>query len=473
MKNKNNYLQLNLKSDKSLTHRLIIISSIMNCHIKLENINFCDDILTTISCMQELGVDISENRFNNTVIINGKGLHSLKKPTRNLDCKNSATTMRLLAGLLVGQPFEVVLTGDQSLLNRPMDRIINPLKELGYDIIGKDNKYAPIVINNHLSSDKSNTNITSNLHNNNSYKLNVNQKVLDKNKNKIINYFNFKKDKIIFNNKTNSAQVKSAIMLSSLYFGKCFGIKESKESRNHTELLFEYFYNKLYNNETLGNLSLNIPGDISNASFMIVASILLNQKIIIRNVLLNKTRTKFLDVIERTGVRYKIMNKCKFLNEEVGDIIITRIPKVLKSFNVKESDIPCLIDEIPVLSILAIACDGKSTFHNVNELTKKESNRVLAIVENITKMNGKAKVINTQNKISLRIVGDKNIRKKKSLVATNITTYNDHRIAMSFDIASILCKSNNKLDNINCINISYPDYYIDKNKLFNSFKHFF
>lgn len=405
--------EIKIPSDKSITHRAIMLSSISKDYVTVKNPLLSEDTISTINCMRNLGVniDISKNELK----IKGVGLHGLKKPPL-LNSNNSGTTMRLLTGILCGQNFSSEITGDSSLINRPMDRIIIPLSKMGASIRSKyDNKKAPLIIDPP----------------------------------------NFIENKEIF--VTKSAQVKSSILFFGLYSPFPVSVKEKFKSRNHTYLMLksmgasikkENDLITLNHTEKLNGNDINIPSDISSASYFIALALLLkNSEILIKNVGINKTRIGILNVLKRMNADIKILNKRKYNEEDVGDILIKS--SYLKSTIIKESEIPLLIDEIPVLSVLMALSEGKSKILGASELKYKESNRLSLIYKNLKNMGAKIKI----NNDNIEILG------VESLKGAKILTKSDHRIAMAFTIAGLVADNDTKIKNSECVNISYPEFF--------------
>lgn len=399
--------------DKSITHRLIMLSSISNATTKITNPLLSDDCISTINCMKNLGVNIIKDKDG--LIIKGLGLHGLKQGN-TLNANNSATTMRLLSGILSGQSFSSEITGDNSLINRPMDRIITPLSKLGANIISKyNNKKAPLCI----SPPK---------------------------------FIHKTEDFITF-----SAQVKSSILFFGLYSKYPVTITEKFISRNHSYLLLKEMGanikkegNKIsiYPTETLNGIDIRVPGDISSASYFIALSILLkNSEIILKNIGINETRIGFLNVLKRMDANIYIQNKRKYGPEDVADLVIKS--SNLKNTTVLESEIPLLIDEIPILSIIMALSQGKSKIIGAKDLRYKESDRLKLIYNNLKNMG--ASISLNGNDIYIEGV--------PYLNGATIQTDYDHRIAMAFSIAGMVAKGITKIKNYECVSVSFPTFY--------------
>ncbi|MFR3071429.1 MAG: 3-phosphoshikimate 1-carboxyvinyltransferase [Paeniclostridium sp.] len=347
------------------------------------------DCLSTVDCFRKMGVDISVN--SKEVLVKGVGLRGLKKPIDILDVGNSGTTIRLMMGILAGNDFNSTIIGDESIGKRPMKRVTDPLRLMGCSIDGKDDaNYIPIKI-----------------HGGNLNGINYNMPVA-------------------------SAQVKSSIILASLYANEASTIIEKSKSRNHTEIMLNSFganiktdglkidvspIDELY---SVGNI--NVAGDISSAAFIIVAaSIVKGSEVIIKNVGLNETRTGILDVLKSMNGNFEIVDKRLVGGEIVGDLII-RYSDNLTATTIDSDLIPRLIDEIPVIAVLATQAEGTTIIKDAKELKVKESNRIKAIVDNLKNMGADIEELED----GMVING------KCELKGAKIKAFNDHRIAMSF-----------------------------------------
>ncbi len=404
-----------LIGDKSISHRAIMFSSISKGHNKISNFLMGEDCLSTIDCFRKMGVDIKIE--NKDVIVRGNGLYGLKKPNNILDVGNSGTTIRLIMGILAGNKFDATLIGDNSIGKRPMKRVTEPLRSMGCKIEGKDDaNYTPIKIyGGNLSSIN--------------YKMPV-----------------------------ASAQVKSAIILASLYADKMSTIEEKVKSRNHTEIMLKSFgadidVNNLKINinpvDELYSQDIYVPGDISSAAFIIVGALISKgSEVLIKNVGLNETRTGIIDVVKSMNGNIEIFNKRLVGGEIVGDILVKYTPNLCAT-TIDKTIIPRLIDEIPAIAVLASQAEGTTIIKDAKELKVKESNRIKAVVDNLKNMN-----------CDIEELEDGMIIKgKNKLKASYIQTYNDHRIAMAFSIANLICEEEIKLDNPNCVDISFPGYF--------------
>ncbi|MGL5346449.1 MAG: 3-phosphoshikimate 1-carboxyvinyltransferase [Peptostreptococcaceae bacterium] len=403
-----------LIGDKSISHRAIMFSSISKGHNKISNFLMGEDCLSTISCFRKMGVDIQMD--NGEVFVKGNGLYGLKQPDGILDVGNSGTTIRLMMGILAGNNFEATLVGDESIGKRPMKRVTDPLRLMGCDIQGNDDaNYTPITIKggNLKSID---------------YKMPV-----------------------------ASAQVKSSIILASLYGEKASKIHEKVKSRNHTEIMLKSFGADV----TVDDLTINVnpatelfsqdiyvPGDISSAAFIIVAALITKgSEVEIKNVGLNETRTGIIDVVKNMNGNIEILNQRLVGGELVGDLLVRYSPE-LTATTLDKNIIPRLIDEIPVIAVLATQAEGTTIIKDAKELKVKESNRIKAMVDNLKQMGADIE----------ELEDGMIIKGKTPLKGANIQTFKDHRIAMSFTVADLISEGSVKLDDENCINISFPGY---------------
>ncbi|MBC6004039.1 MAG: 3-phosphoshikimate 1-carboxyvinyltransferase [Paeniclostridium sordellii] len=405
-----------LIGDKSISHRAIMFSSIAKGTTRISNFLMGQDCLSTVDCFRKMGVDISVN--SKEVLVKGVGLRGLKKPIDILDVGNSGTTIRLMMGILAGNDFNSTIIGDESIGKRPMKRVTDPLRLMGCSIDGKDDaNYIPIKI-----------------HGGNLNGINYNMPVA-------------------------SAQVKSSIILASLYANEASTIIEKSKSRNHTEIMLNSFganiktdglkidvspIDELY---SVGNI--NVAGDISSAAFIIVAaSIVKGSEVIIKNVGLNETRTGILDVLKSMNGNFEIVDKRLVGGEIVGDLII-RYSDNLTATTIDSDLIPRLIDEIPVIAVLATQAEGTTIIKDAKELKVKESNRIKAIVDNLKNMGADIEELED----GMVING------KCELKGAKIKAFNDHRIAMAFSVASLISKGKTYIDNTTCIDISFPGYF--------------
>ena len=392
-----------LIGDKSISHRAVMFSSISKGHNKISNFLMGEDCLSTISCFRKMGVDIQID--GKDVYVKGNGLYGLKRPKEILDVGNSGTTIRLMMGILAGNKFDATLIGDNSIAKRPMKRVTDPLRLMGCNIEGKDDaNYTPIKI------------------------YGGDLKAID------------------YHMPVASAQVKSALILASLYANDTSFIYEKVKSRNHTEIMLKSFGADI-NVENL-KISVNpvnelfsqdiyVPGDISSAAFIIVSALITKgSEVIIKNVGLNETRTGIIDVVKNMNGNIEIINERLVGGELVGDLLV-RYTKDLCATTIDKDIIPRLIDEIPVIAVLATQAEGTTIIKDAQELKVKESNRIKSMVENL-------KILGAD----IEELEDGMIIKGKSkLNGGKIKTFKDHRIAIAFSTLNLISAEQIKLDN--------------------------
>ena len=404
-----------LIGDKSISHRAIMFSSISKGKNKISNFLMGEDCLSTVNCFRKMGVDIEIN--NNEVYVTGRGLRGLNSPLEILDVGNSGTTIRLMMGILAGQNFNTTIIGDESIAKRPMKRVTDPLREMGAIINGKDNgNLTPITIQG--------GNLTH----------------------------------IDYNMPVSSAQVKSALILASLYVDNTSYIHEKSKSRNHTEIMLKSFGAdievdnldiKINPVEELFNRDIYVPGDISSAAFIIVGALICkNSEVLIKNVGLNDTRVGIIEVIKKMNGNIEIIEEHEICGEKVGDILVRYSPNLIGT-TIDKDLIPRLIDEIPIIAVLATQAEGDTIIKDAAELKVKESNRIKSVVDNLNLIG--ANVIELEDGMI--------IKGKVPLQGGKIQTFNDHRIAMSFSIANLISNQQVILDSDKCIDISFPGYY--------------
>jgi len=409
---------IKLKGDKSISHRVLMIASIIKDKSRIKNISLCQDVGSTIESLKLCNIQIKSGE--NELMINGG---TLSTPSSPLNMKNSGTSARLLLGLLSGQNISADFIGDNSLSKRPMDRIINPLKKMGAEIKSK-NSYLPIRLTSGV------------------------------------------KRKISYNENKKSAQIKSALMFASMGIDSSSEIFYNSLTRDHTEKLLKYInkHSFIKNNEKIlikrtsfnKGVNIEIPGDISNATFIIAGAILMKDSdVTIKNVLYNKTRNGFIELLIQMGAEIKIDNIRDIPGGEKACNLRVKYSGKLNASNIKINNIISVIDEIPILSILATQFKGNITISNAEELKFKETDRLAAIYQNLLKMG--AHIILTND--GFKIDGE------KRLYNTTINHYGDHRIAMSFDILNLY--RNKKFANYskNLSKISFPEFQQTLKKL--------
>ena len=408
--------ELLIPGDKSISHRSIILSSLANTPVEITNFLESADCLSTIACMRALGVKIEERK--NKILVTGNGLDGLKEPNNVLDAGNSGTTLRLLLGLLSPQKFLTTFTGDDSLRNRPMGRVITPLSMMGANIVGRNqNDNLPITV---IPATKKLQGIT--------YQMPV-----------------------------ASAQVKSALLLAGLYAEGATTIVEPYPSRDHTERMLTAFGvdveksgNEIKVNSTTqltAPKSIEVPGDISSAAYWLVfISIIKDGEFTVKDVGINETRTGIIDVLKDMGAKIRILDERESGGEKLADINIAS--SKLHGVTLGGEMIPRLIDEIPIIAVAAAFAEGDTIINNVGELRVKETDRLKAIVEEYNKIAAGAFEVNGD---SLIIHGGRKFNYAKC------KTYGDHRIAMSLAVFGSAAEGV-ELDDFDCVKISYPQF---------------
>ena len=413
---KNNKLRGNIfvPGDKSISHRSLILGSIAQGETRIYNFLNSLDCLKTLECMQALGAEIELGK-DNSVKIKGEGLYGLQEPKDMLDVGNSGTTIRLLTGLLSGQNFYSVLNGDVSIRKRPMKRVVEPLRLMGADIWGrKDGQFAPLSVRGNKLNP---------LH----YTLPV-----------------------------ASAQVKTALLLAGLYITGGTIIKEPLPTRDHTEKMLEImqadlkispFEIKVMGGKELRGTDIFIPGDISSAAYFIAAaSILKDSQITIRQVGVNPTRTGIIEILKKMGTKIETLNYQIKSNEPQADLKIEY--SKLKGVEIKKENVPFLIDELPLIAVMATQAQGKTVVSGARELRVKETDRIKAMVSELKKMGADIK----EKEDGFIVNGP------TGLQGAVCESYNDHRIAMSLAVAALLAEGKTIIKNSECIDISFPGF---------------
>lgn len=414
--------EVTVPGDKSISHRSIMLGSLAKGTTEVTGFLQGADCLSSISCFQKMGIEIENNKETNTVLIHGKGLRGLSAPTDILDVGNSGTTTRLMSGILAAQPFTSTVDGDASIRKRPMGRIMTPLSMMGakFENLETD-KCAPFKVSG------------GNLHG------------------------------IHYESPVASAQVKSAILLAGLYAEGQTSVTEPVLSRNHTELMFESFGVDIKSVGTTATVTpakeliaqkIEVPGDISSAAYFIVAGLISpNSEITIKNVGINPTRDGILTICKNMGADITLSNVKDDIGEPVADITVRS--SSLHGCIIEGDIIPKLIDEIPVIAIMAAFAEGTTIIKDAQELKVKESNRIDVMVNNLSAMG--VDIEGTEDGMI--------IRGGKPLHGAAIDSKLDHRIAMSFAIAGGLANGDTEILGAECVNISYPSFYSDLNML--------
>jgi 3-phosphoshikimate 1-carboxyvinyltransferase len=381
------------------------------------------DCLSTIRCFRQMGVSVDiDSEDPGHVIVHGNGLHGLKPPAEVLDCGNSGTTTRLLSGILAGQDFACVINGDESIQKRPMRRIITPLTKMGGDIQSvRENDCAPLLING------------------------------------------TKLQGIHYNSPVASAQVKSCVLLAGLFASSATSVTEPAISRNHTELMLrnfgadisrEGFSTRILPDPVLTGCRVDVPGDISSAAYFIAAAAIIpDSSVRLHKVGTNPTRDGILRVLEAMGGKVNYHHMGNSGGESYADLQIRYAP--LHGTTIEGSLIPTLIDELPVIAVMAATAEGDTVIRDAQELKVKESNRLDIMVESLRAMGADVEATDD----GMIIHGG------KKLHGAVIDSHKDHRIAMSFAIAAQVAEGETEILDADCVNISYPEFYRDLHTL--------
>lgn len=407
--------EITVPGDKSISHRAVMFGSLAKGTTKITHFLEGADCLSTISCFRKMGIDIENN--NGEILVHGKGLRGLSSPTDILDVGNSGTTTRLISGILAGQNFVSELTGDDSIQSRPMKRIMTPLLSMGADITSiKGNNCVPLRIAGHPL--------------------------------KAIHY----------DSPVASAQVKSCVLLAGMYSDGVTSVTEPVLSRNHTEIMLNYFGAQVTSEGTTASIvpepslharEITVPGDISSAAYFIAAGLLVpGSEILLKNVGINPTRDGLLRVCKDMGADITMLN-VNMDGEPTADLLVRT--SSLHGTTVGGEIIPTLIDEIPMIAVMAAFAEGTTIIKDAKELKVKESDRILVMAENLSRMG--ADITPTDDGMI--------IHGGKPLHGAVIDSYLDHRVAMSFAIAGLLCDGPLSIKGGDCVKISYPEFYED------------
>jgi 3-phosphoshikimate 1-carboxyvinyltransferase len=416
-----------LPGDKSISHRYAMLASLAEGTSELRHFSAAADCHSTLACMSALGAEVKLDK--DTVRVTGRGARGLKSSWRALDAGNSGTTMRLLAGILAGQNFFSQLTGDDSLQKRPMKRVIAPLREMGADIRGRDDNFAPLEIRG--------------------TKLRA----------------------IDYKMPMASAQVKSAVLLAGLFAEGVTSVTEPARTRDHTELALEEFGASIEKNgQTIrvrgfnggnggGKLiakSLDVPGDLSSAVFFLAAASLFpDSNVLIHNVGLNPTRTAILDAFAEMGASIQMLGLKSTQGEVIGDLAVKGAS--LKGGVIAGARIPLVIDELPMLAALGPYTEEGIEIRDAAELRVKESDRIAALAENLRRMGAKVE----ERPDGLKVEG----RRAGKLRGVEIEPWGDHRIAMAFAVAGLAAEGNTVIRDADCAGVSFPAFFAELNRL--------
>ena len=406
--------------DKSITHRALIFASIARGKSVVRGLQKGKDCLATLSALKMMGIQMKEEEDG--LVVYGQGLKGLKEPANILDCGNSGTTMRLLAGLLAGQKFYSVLSGDRYLRKRPMQRVVEPLRRMGARVFGRKNgEFPPLTI------------------------LGGGLKAMD------------------HSSPIPSAQVKTCLLLAGLYAKGRTSVTEPYRSRDHTERMLKFLGAKIEvndlrvsveGNDSFSGANIWVPGDLSAASFFVGgAAILKGSKLKILGVGLNPTRRGFIDVLLQMGADIEILNLRKICEEEVGDIEVRG--SNLRGTVVQGEAIPRLIDEIPILAVVACFAKGETVIKGARELRVKETDRIRAIKIELTKMG--AQIEEKEDGMVIKGVG--------KLEGAQCQSHGDHRIAMALAVAGLCARGKTQVLDSGCIATSFPHFQETLEKL--------
>lgn len=406
---------LTVPGDKSISHRAVMFGSLARGTTRISHFLEGADCLSTISCFRKMGIEIDRNK--DEILVHGRGLHGLTTPTEILDVGNSGTTTRLISGILAGQTFTSELDGDDSIRTRPMKRIMTPLASMGADITSRlDNGCAPLIIHGRP------------LH------------------------------AAHYDSPVASAQVKSCVLLAGMYADGITSVTEPFLSRNHTEIMLNYFGAEITSEGTTASIrpepvlegrDIQVPGDISSAAYFIAAGLLTpGSEILLKNVGINPTRAGIIKVCMDMGADITLLNESTE-GEPTADLLIRT--SSLKGTTIEGSIIPTLIDEIPMIAVMAAFAEGTTIIRDAQELKVKESDRIAVMVDNLRRMG--ADIEGTDDGMI--------IHGGRPLHGAVIDSHLDHRIAMSFAVAGTICDGTVEILNGECVNISYPEFYQD------------
>ena len=418
--------EVSVPGDKSISHRSIMFGALAKGTTEITHFLHGADCLSTIGCFRAMGINIEDTP--DRILVHGKGLHGLSEPSSFLDVGNSGTTTRLISGILSGQPFATTLSGDASLNSRPMKRIMEPLGMMGADILSQNgNGCAPLLINSHLSAGQNPS-----LH------------------------------AIHYHSKVASAQVKSSVLLAGLYADGLTLVTEPVLSRNHTELMLNGFGANVQTEvhsdgsatasilpcEELYGQKILVPGDISSAAYFIAAALLVpGSELLIKNVGTNPTRAGILEVCRAMGADITYLNENRDSGEPTADLLVRT--STLHGTTVEGAIIPTLIDEIPIIAVMAACAAGTTIIRDAQELRVKETDRIETITDNLIAMG--CSVLPTEDGMV--------IKGGEPLKGATIHTLLDHRIAMAFSIAALVADGRTKILDSHCIDVSYPGFY--------------
>ncbi len=407
--------EISVPGDKSISHRSIMLGAIANGTTTISNFLRGEDNFSTMAAFRSMGVAIEDD--GRLVTVHGVGLHGLQEPDDVVDCGNSGTTIRLMTGLLSGQRFFSVLTGDQYLRRRPMKRVTEPLARMGAQISGRGHgTLAPLAITGAQLSG------------------------------------------ITYQSPIASAQVKSSLMLAGLYADGEMTISEPTLSRDHSERMLRYFGAgletagatvTLRGGQELQGREISVPGDISSAAFLLVAALIVpDSELLIRNVGINPTRTGVLDILLAMGGDIALQNQREVSGEPVADLLVRS--SRLKGIEIGGDVVPRAIDEFPAICVAAALAEGTTVLRDARELRVKETDRIAAMAANL-RLIGAGTIEETDDGMAIQGV--------ESLAGGTVTSFGDHRIAMALSVAALACRSQVSIDDVSCVATSFPGFF--------------
>ena len=399
--------------DKAISHRLAMMGAIAQGATVIRNFAESADCASTLDCLSRLGVSIDRN--GSTVTIQGTGLRGLRKPSRELDAGNSGTTVRFMAGLVSGSPFESTFIGDESLSRRPMKRVIDPLRRFGAKIEARDDNYLPMKVTGGPLTG------------------------------------------IDFSMPIASAQLKSCILLAGLFAKGTTRVHEPVPSRNHTEIALAEFGAQIRTGSNtvevdggheLRGKEFTVPGDISSAAFFIVAALMVpGSRLTLTNIGLNPTRSGLISLLEDNGAKVAVSRMSAAGGEAIGDVTVEASDIV--GLEVGGALIPNVIDEIPVLAVLGVHTQKGIRIRDASELRVKESDRIRAVATNLRALGAEVE----EYPDGLFVPGRQKLR------GGIVDSFGDHRIAMAFAVAGLIADGPVSIENPDCVGISFPRFF--------------
>ena len=414
--------EIRVPGDKSISHRAVMFGALSEGITEASHFLMSADCLSTISCFEKMGIRVDVDSDTETVTVHGQGLHSLSKPQELLYAGNSGTTTRLISGILAGQSFDSVLSGDRSLCTRPMNRVIRPLTQMGASVVSANgNGCCPLKIRGRK------------LHG------------------------------IDYTSPVASAQVKSCILLAGLYAEGETSVTEPALSRNHTELMLRGFGAKLKSVQTedgwrasvrpgdkLTGQKISVPGDISSAAYFMAAALIVpGSEVLIRNVGINPTRAGIPEAARAMGGNIELLNETTQGGEPVADLLVRS--STLHGTEIAGDMIPTLIDELPVCAVMAAFAQGQTVIRDAAELRVKESDRIESVTQALSAMGCDI----TASDDGMIIEGG------RPLHEASVDSFKDHRIAMSAAVAALAAEGPVQILDADCVDISYPQFYSD------------